>query len=255
MLHQPYKNLPSLLSDESNINLPYSQGIYHNPGYPTSGIVHGYDIGGTLASAKNRDRVIREILGFKPGMDIKSVLFKDPELTAKISYAQEKGILNGEIAIEPLEGVIEQLEKEWARHEDTIAITVGTYDMARSFLHGARLSDYIAALVTSEEAGVGNEKTDSMFMRIYERLKEKGQTMVSYCDDSERDAMAAARVSRYFGRKGEKEFKVYLVKADASDEELGPNEAGYTVIRSIDEKGTEESSEDEGSEEGSDSNE
>lgn len=232
-----YRNLASPLSDAGTVQLPYS-GEYHNPGYDPDkqGNVHGYDIGGTLAGAKGRDEAIRKILDLAPDADVKKVLFEDPEMTRKISEAQEKGILNGDFEVNSLDGVTDQLSEEYASDEDAVMITVGTYQMARSFLHGAKLEDYVSALVTSEEAGTGNKKTVDMFVNVYTKLIKKDKTMVDYCDDSEADALAAVEASRKVEMIYGKGFKVYLVKKDAKEEELGENEKGYIVIRNISEK-------------------
>ena len=72
-----YKDFTSVLAGE-RVSLPYS-GEYENPVYQSgsSDIVHGYDIGGTLASAEMRDIVIRNILGLEIRVDIKNLLSAD----------------------------------------------------------------------------------------------------------------------------------------------------------------------------------
>ena len=232
-----YRNFASPLSDAGSVELPYS-GTYDNPGYePSCRRVHAYDIGGTLAGAKGRDEAIRQSLGLEADADIKKVLFTDTEMTKRISEAQEKGILEGDITVNSLDGVVDQLSGEQDTGEEAVLITVGTYQMARSFLHGAKLEDYVSALVTSEEAESGNKKTVDVFVRTYERLREKGQEIATYCDDSENDALAAVEASRTIEGKYGKGFKVYLIKKDAADDELGKNDNGYIVIRSIADKG------------------
>ena len=251
-----YQNFPSPLSNAGEVKLPYS-GTYHNPGYnpSTPGNVHAYDIGGTLAGAKGRDDAIRRILSLSPDADIKSVLFNDDNATRRISKAQEQGILKGEFNVDALEGVVNQLSVEQSFGEDAVMITAGTYQMARSFLYGARLEDYVSALVTSEEAETRNKKTVDIFVRAYEKLQEKGKIIQTYCDDSEGDAKAAVEASNIVENRYGKGFTIYLIKKDATEEELGPNKTGYTVIRSIDEKCTEKSSKNEGPEKGGDSDE
>ena len=192
-----YRNFASPISDRGIVQLPYS-GEYNNPGYSGSPgkIVHGYDIGNTLADAQGRDEAIRIRLGLEPDADIKKQLFNDTEFTRAVSRAQEEGIMNGEIIVNPLDHVVDQLSAEKSVGEDSVLITVGTYQMARSFLHGADLEKYVTALVTSEEAGSGNKKTEDMFLRTYDILRENGKTMVSYCDDSEGDVKAALEASK-----------------------------------------------------------
>lgn len=236
-MNEKYRNLASPLSDAGTLELEYS-GTYENPGYKPKGsvVVHAYDIGNTLANTNGRDESIKKILGLAPDSNIKNLVFADQEATRKISQAQEKGILSGEIAVCSLDGVISHLEKEKSRGEDSVMITVGTYQMARSLLHGAGLSEYVAALVTSEEAGSGNRKTVDVFVRTYDSLRAKGRILETYCDDSEADAKAAVEASRIAESRYGKGFTVYLVKKNASDDALGPNEKGYFVIRSIAEK-------------------
>ncbi|HIJ10989.1 TPA: hypothetical protein HA278_02935 [Candidatus Woesearchaeota archaeon] len=231
-----YRDFTSLLSGE-RVSLPYS-GEYENPAYQSgaSSIVHGYDIGGTLASAQNRDIAIREILGLEDGEDIKSSLFVDSDVTRRVSTAQEEGIKTGKIKVDALDGVVEQLSEERDKGEDRALVTVGTYQMARSFIYGAGLEDYVTALTTSEEAGTGNQKTVEMFVDVYERLKERGKTMKTYCDDSERDAKAAVEASKIIEERYDDGFTIFLVKRDAEDEEVGLNQDGYIVIRSIRDK-------------------
>ncbi len=231
-----YQDFTSLLAGE-RVHLPYS-GDHTNPPYRpgASSSVHGYDIGGTLASAENRDTVIRGILGLEANADIKSLLFVDPDATRRISSAQEEGIQTGRIKVDVLDGVVEQLREERARGEDGTLITAGTYQMARSFIYGAGLEDYVTTLTTSEEAGAGNQKTVEMFLKVYERLIEKGKSMETYCDDSENGAKVAVEASRIVEKKSGPGFTVFLVKRDALDEELGPSRDGYIVVRSIRDK-------------------
>ncbi|MDP2749774.1 MAG: hypothetical protein Q8O89_03000 [Nanoarchaeota archaeon] len=231
-----YRHFASLLSGQI-VRLPYS-GDYESPEYKpgNSGVVHGYDIGGTLANAAERDDAVRKILGFEPDADIKNLLFNDQEATRNISRAQEEGILNGSIRVYALDGVVEQLTKEQEMGKDRVLITVGTYQMARSFIHGAGLENYVSALVTSEEANTGNQKAVETFLKVYERLKEKGKTMETYCDDSEKEAKAALEASKLIEEKYGNGFTVFLIKKDAKDEELGLSDNGYFVIRSIKDK-------------------
>lgn len=231
-----YENLASLLHEE-RATLPYSgECTFPKYGPGRSNTVHGYDIGGTLAGAENRDKAIREILGLDEDSDIKKVLFQDPEATKKISQAQERGIRDGSIRVNPLEGVIEQLEEEREKGEDRVLLTVGTNQMARSFINGAGIESYVSALVTSEEANTGNRKTPDMFQRAYEQLRARGKTLTTYCDDSEKDAMAAVEASRTVEHRYGQGFKVFLLKRDASADELGLNPKGYIVIKSIGDK-------------------
>ncbi len=223
----------SIISGQ-NVSLPYSED-YRNPGYipGCSGIVHGYDIGGTLAAAEQRDRVIKELLDLDPDVDLKQLLFDDPRLTKNISQAQEEGIRSGKIKIQALDGVVEQLEKEQARGEDRILLTVGTYQMAKSFIYGAGLHDYVSALVTSEEARTGRQKTPQMFIAAYERLRKRGKRLVDYCDDSKSDAQAASQASRYLQDRYGSGFSVYLVDPGRTTKQ---DSKDYTVISSLAEK-------------------
>ncbi|MDP2749495.1 MAG: HAD family hydrolase [Nanoarchaeota archaeon] len=231
-----YRHFASLLSGQI-IRLPYS-GDYESPGYKpgNSGVVHGYDLGGTLANAAERDNAIIKILWLEPNADIKKQLFNDKDATRNISRAQEDGILNGSIRVDALDGVVEQLAREQERGEDRVLITVGTYQMARSFIHGAKLEDYVSALVTSEEANAGNQKPVETFLRVYEKLREKGQIMATYCDDSEKEAKAALEASKLIGEKYGGGFTVFLIKKDAKDNELGLSDSGCIIIRSIKDK-------------------
>ena len=235
---RPYQNFASPISSAGEVMLQYT-GTYNNPGYHPggSGKVHGYDIGGTLAGAKGRDDAIRQILGLDPKADVKKVLFTDDDMTVQISQAQEVGLKKGAFSVNSLDGVVSQLAKEMANDEDAVAITVGTYQMARSFLHSGRLEDYITALVTSEEAGTGNKKTVGIFLETYVALRSKGRVMVDYCDDSVKDAQAAVEASRIVENKYGVGYIVYLVKSDATDEELGMHDDGYVIIRDISDKG------------------
>ncbi len=229
-------DIASLLSGEE-VSLPYS-GTYRRPSYQpgSSPAVHGYDIGGTLADARERDSAIRAILSLPPDADIKNCLFVDEKATKRISRAQEEGIMAGNITVDALDGVVEQLTAERERGEDCVLITVGTYQMARSFMYGAGLGEYVTALTTSEEARTGNTKTAEMFLRVYDALKQRGKTLVTYCDDTEQDALAAVEAGRIVQDREGSGFTVFLIRKDAEEHELGRNKAGYVVIRSVREK-------------------
>ena len=237
ILGREYRHFASPLS-EGLVRLPYS-GEYFNPGYvsrDTLGMreAHGYDIGGTLASASDRDAVIRRLTRRE---DIRSDLFNNPDFTRQVSQFQEEGIRSGQITVAALEGVVSQLDGEKAKGHDTVLITVGTYQMARSFIHGAGLEDYVSALVTSEEAGTGNMKTKEMFLQAYKALMAKGAVLVDYCDDVAAEAIAAVRASQEIERTYGRGFQVYLVMREAADSQVGRTPQGYTVIRNISEKG------------------
>ncbi|MFC1723949.1 hypothetical protein ACFL0V_07470 [Nanoarchaeota archaeon] len=241
-----YKNFASPISDKGPHELPYS-GVYHNPGLTLEDTnkIHAYDIGGTLAKAHERDTKIKQLLGLPIDENIKSCLFSNPTMTKKISEAQEQGILSGAITIDTLDGTVAQLSKEKKKRNKILALTVGTYQMARSFLHGAKLEEYIDNLVTSEEAAhqlsiPANRKTAEMFISTYTKLAGKyGKGFSSYSDDSERDIKAALKareilVQRYGQQAGF--FPIYHVKPEASDNELREDSSGVIKIRSILEK-------------------
>ncbi|MBI2665109.1 HAD family hydrolase [Candidatus Woesearchaeota archaeon] len=233
-----YRHFPSPLS-EGMISLPYS-GEHSSPVYhPRSEIVHAYDLGGTLASAVDRDEVIRKLTRES---DIRSKLFIDVDFTKKVSQAQEQGIRIGEISIAALNGVVKQLQFEASAGEEAVMITVGTYQMARSFIHGAGLEGYVSALLTSEETGTGNKKTTDILVRAYEAIRARGARIVDYCDDNVNDIMAAVDASKEIEKRYGYGFEVYLIADndvitnDTQGLQLGRTEQGFSVIRSILEK-------------------
>ena len=243
MTEAKYQHIGSPVG-ERTIHLPYS-GSYRNLGFDTSKItreaIHAYDIGGTLANAQKRDQVIRETLRLEG--EVKELLFKDTELTQRISEAQALGIASGKITVRPWDGVVEQLVKEREEGYGTLAITVGTYQMARSFLGGARLTQYMDGLITTEEAslyGVDvSKKTEELFILTYTKLVDKfGMPIVSYTDNNVAEVHAAiAARKELVKRYGEiAKFPVYHLKTNATEEELGQTSTGHIVIRTIKEK-------------------
>lgn len=248
---QDYHPIALPLAGEGIGRLPYS-GVYFNqtvrrdtPPMRQELVqgLHAYDIGGTLVDTIERDRTLEEMFSL-PENGIKRALFKNRELTRLISNAQELGILSGDINTPPCDGVVEQLEKEKAEGYGILAVTVGTYAMARSMLYGARLLPRVDGLVTTEELIDGTfdptHKTQKMFEMIGHTLAEYyGQALKSYTDNSLVDAKAAlaARETlvKEYGRNAH--FPIYFVHPTATDEELGETDFGVVVIRKITEKG------------------
>ena len=242
-----YPHLPRLLAPVTDI--PYS-GKVERPAFIhsfPSDAVHGYDIGGTLASATNRDKVIRDLLGLVPDADVKQCWFRDEEMTRRISLAQEEGILSGKINVEALPGVFPQLARQRLCGCGILAITVGTYQMGRSFLYGAGLEQAVDGLVTTEEAialGVtpaskAHKKTPELFVAVSTALADgQGLHLASYTDNSLDDAVAAVKARELLlQRYGTKAFfPIYFVRGDTDHSELGETASGFIVISSLQDK-------------------
>ena len=250
---QAYRSIALPLSANISgvITFPYS-GIHFNPPFrkdtppmcrgPVQGL-HAYDIGGTLVDTTERDRTLEALFSLSDG-GVRENLFRNPELTRLISNAQELGILSGDINTPPCDGATEQLERERTEGYGILALTVGTYAMARSMLYGAKLLPKVDGLVTTEELIDAEfdptQKTQRMFELIGRTLAVyHGQTFKSYTDNSLDDARAAiaARetLAREYGRNAH--FPIYLVHPTATDDELGETDFGAVVIRRITEKG------------------
>lgn len=232
--------------------LPYS-GIVFNPPFRgetpsmrrelTQGL-HAYDIGGTLVDTTARDRTLEEMFSLS-NEGVRENLFRNPDLTRLISNAQELGILSGNINTPPCDSATEQLERERTEGDGILAVTVGTYAMARSMLYGAKLLPKVDGLVTTEELIDAEldptHKTQKMFKIIGHVLAQYyGQALKSYTDnslDDAREAIAAREaLVKEYGRSGY--FPIYFVHPTATDEELGETDFGAVVIRRITEKGT-----------------
>jgi hypothetical protein len=258
-----YEAFGSPLSPVGVVNLRYSGPVY-NPGFKPSTeyvdeygqnqqfspTIDAYDIGGTLASPKNRDVVIRKLLGLDVDADVKKCFFKDLDMTTKISKAQRQGIESGQIVVTPYEEVKYELNKV-SPFRTNLAITVGTNEMATSFLEGAGLVNgssginYIDGLITTEEAfhyGIGqpDRKTPGLLIAVGAALAEKyGVPLSTFSDDTIEDALAAAEARdelvRRFGK--EADMQVFLIKRDATEDQLGMTDEGIVVASDLSKRG------------------
>lgn len=227
-----YADFANPMCETGRYYLPMS-GQVNLPEYKPLGTdVYLTDFGGTVAGAKQRDKVIRAKLGLADEANVKNVL-TDYDLGKRVSQAQEEGIESGEIEVNPLEGVERHLEYVKSMGVNVVGATVGTRQMARAFIRGAGLDDYIDSMVTSEDLGTGDKKTPGMFVQIYEALRKHNQRIGSYRDDSKKDALAAVGGSRIIQERYQDGFTVFLIDENATDEELGMSDEGYVIVRSI----------------------
>ena len=228
MIETFHSSVPSVMLEEGIHDLPYSSVRVNLTPFNTDSPVgyHIYDIGNTLLSMGERDKVIRELLGYNP----KDVMFYDHQQTRDISNLQRTLIERGEIFLPALEGVVDQLSIEEQRREYAVALTSGTVEMSHAAISFSTLAPYIKGCLTTEETETGRSKSYDMFLRLSDLLDAP---ILTFCDDSEQAVVEAMKVSKQLSKQG-RGFAVYLI--DNNNKKPTTREDGIKVIKSLGEK-------------------
>jgi len=88
-----------------------------------------------------------------------------------------------------------------------------------------------------KDYGILGKKDRRTFIDLYNRFESQGKHFTCYFDDSITGIIEAQSASDSLSKQGKTGIKAYLVKADATESELGTTKYGFIVIRSIDEEG------------------